>query len=304
MMGIEHEQAVDIMQKRLDSEREEREKLQAKFDEAQASSKKTIGTLEGQVAELIATVANLHRQQRESSKKFIEEQGDLKAQWASQVNRLNEKREVERQTLGSEVTRLRAVQEQVLAYEGKSALPGGEARRLLFYESMKAKGRPATAALQPDSSISWRGQSESVRFEYAPISPTEQAQQELPAKIRKPQPPPFSSGTEPSWRAAELLPANAASTTTGANSARSSSSGRLPMGGYAQRSGVGAAPRTTGAYSSKYECTATSPRATSARAKTEARVTSPTATTARRDDASRIVAGAVSVAGASRPRIV
>ena len=92
MMGIEHEQAVDIMQKRLDSEREEREKLQAKFDEAQASSKKTIGTLEGQVAELIATVANLHRQQRESSKKFIEEQGDLKAQWASQVNRLNEKR--------------------------------------------------------------------------------------------------------------------------------------------------------------------------------------------------------------------
>ena len=69
-------------------------------------------------------MANLHRQQRESSKKFIEEQGDLKAQWASQVNRLNEKREVERQTLGSEVTRLRAVQEQVLAYEGKSALPG------------------------------------------------------------------------------------------------------------------------------------------------------------------------------------
>ena len=45
MMGIEHEQAVDIMQKRLDGEREEREKLQAKFDEAQASSKKTIGTL-------------------------------------------------------------------------------------------------------------------------------------------------------------------------------------------------------------------------------------------------------------------
>ena len=32
--------------KRLDGEREEREKLQAKFDEAQASSKKTIGTLE------------------------------------------------------------------------------------------------------------------------------------------------------------------------------------------------------------------------------------------------------------------
>ena len=56
-------------------------------------------------------------------------------------------------TLTKEVQRLQKVQDTVLGISG--ALPGGEARQILFYEAMKSR-----RLVHPSSTISWRGQRE------------------------------------------------------------------------------------------------------------------------------------------------
>lgn len=62
-----------------------------------------------------------------------------------------EKRRTERDTLEGEIRRLRHVQDEALTRRGVGA------RRYLFYESLKSK---RVQPLQPDASISWRGQLE------------------------------------------------------------------------------------------------------------------------------------------------
>jgi len=59
--------------------------------------------------------------------------------------------------LRKEIERLQKVQDTVLGLAGGlpecDALPGGEARRFLFYEAMKRRSVP-----RPEASVSWRGQ--------------------------------------------------------------------------------------------------------------------------------------------------
>lgn len=151
----------------------EKEALEARRAKENALSKKVVTRLQAEVDALSQTNSNMERQLRETKRTFSEETVTMRSQWTSQVSKLSQTSEQQRQDLNREVQRLRSVQEQVLATKGAEAL-SGEARRMLFYESLKTK---STQPLQPAQTISWRGQEQPLP---PPTSP-----QELAARIEK-----------------------------------------------------------------------------------------------------------------------
>ena len=157
----QHAEALTSAHDAYDAERMKREALEQRLAKSEARASKTIERLQGEVEALAQSNANAERHLRESARNFSDEQRQLKTEWTTQVAQLAQRAKDERSSLGREVRRLRQVQESVLEVGGRDALTG-DARRLLFYESMKSK-----ALLQPDSTLTWRGQQEVLRAEKA-----------------------------------------------------------------------------------------------------------------------------------------
>ena len=161
-LRFEHERQMTSARMALDAERVARETAERKLALTEAGAKRRIDRLEADVEALSQTARSKERQLMESSSKFAEETGQLKSEFTDQVAAMSRKAEKQRKAMGMEVQRLRDLQDTVLQRPGREALTreagGVEARRLLFYESMKSR-----ALLQPQSTISWRGQQERPR---------------------------------------------------------------------------------------------------------------------------------------------
>ena len=153
-MRFEHGEAMGDAHKHTAALTAEKDALAAKRNQDNAHAKAVIGRLQAEADALEQTNSNLERQLNEMAKGFKHETGRMRSEWTQQVSRLSQTAEQQRKELNHEVQRLRTVQEDVLAQKGASTLTG-EARRLLFYESMKAK---STQPLRPNDSMTWRGQ--------------------------------------------------------------------------------------------------------------------------------------------------
>lgn len=117
------------------------------------------------ISELEAHVRRLEHEQAQLSHTHVatlqqhkEQTTALHDDYRGQLSGLRQQRAVEKRSLSHEVRRLRHVQETVLEKAGAHALSragvgGPEARRLLYYESLKSK-----VVLQPDPTLTWRGQ--------------------------------------------------------------------------------------------------------------------------------------------------
>ena len=158
---LSHAEELAAALKAHEQEKAAKEALEKKLASSEAMAQKTISRLRSEVDALAQTNGVMERHLREAGKTFTDEQSALKSQWTAQVARLSQQAEDERKALGREVSRLRHVQEHVLDVGGRGALTG-DARRLLFYESMKSK-----QLLQPDGSLSWRGQHDVPKAEKA-----------------------------------------------------------------------------------------------------------------------------------------
>ena len=114
---------------------------------------------EARAAERSALQSELHartqahkatqRQLDMNARRYASEHQESERAWGTRLSELSSSAQHEQQQLNAEVDRLRQVQEAVL--QKACALPGGEARKLLFYEALKSRK-------QPESSLTWRGQ--------------------------------------------------------------------------------------------------------------------------------------------------
>jgi hypothetical protein len=172
-MRFEHADQVDRLERRLAEETAAKEKLQRRFDEFEATTSVTTERLQHEAEALAQAHTKTERELQRSRQSYLQQTGDLRSACTATMARLAQERENERQAMKGEVHRLRRVQQSVLDQAGADALPGGEARRLLYFESMKAK-----ALVQPDPSISWRGQLD--------VPKAEKSSQTEPQRARSP----------------------------------------------------------------------------------------------------------------------
>lgn len=133
-------------------------------------------------AEIDARDRALHatrRELQETAQLSRRELEQREATWQAQLKARDQSARGVRNELSHEVQRLRDVQENVLQKAG--CLPGGEARQLLFYESLKSR------TPRHDTSLTWRGQTERPAPHNAQAMPTHH----LPSSIGA-APSPFS----------------------------------------------------------------------------------------------------------------
>lgn len=151
----EHSRELQLLRSTLREEQRKNELLRQQLEGMQAPHE--IARLRQELVDLqdvhASTLTNLAEMARQAARETDRDKAQADAKLRAAIA-------LEQQTrtaLGTEVRRLRDVQDTVLSLAG--ALPGGEARRYLFYESMKSR-----KVLQPESTTSWRGQHE-MRFE-------------------------------------------------------------------------------------------------------------------------------------------
>lgn len=177
-----HDNAMSALKQQLHEEQAIRKKLELDLEKTQVDTARTILRLQTEVAGYrnYSSTANFALQS--NTKALREEKQALQDQADQRLQSLRETMLAKQKELEQEVLRLRQVQEEVLTSGG--ALPGSEVRQYLFLEATKAR-----RFLQPDATISWRGQHEQC-------SP--KAKQKMhhrrPESARQQRAPPFSRG--------------------------------------------------------------------------------------------------------------
>lgn len=106
------------------------------------------------------TNERLTRQNEATTRELVGKNTALQREAELQRSSDRKDRQTELRKLGREITRLRRVQDEALAR------PGRAAHQYLFYESLKS--RRIHPALQPQASITWRGQREMAPGDWPP----------------------------------------------------------------------------------------------------------------------------------------
>jgi len=141
----------DIAHRALEQQRATRDAIEDSLRSRLAAEQSARAKLHGELDELAQTQALTARKLDATTRQASEEANRLATEMSRREAWLRRSAEQDHQRMTLEVQRLRDVQGAVL--NKARALPGGEARRLLFYESTKSR-----KVLQPDSSMTWRGQ--------------------------------------------------------------------------------------------------------------------------------------------------
>ena len=143
-MGVEVE-----LEKEREARVKEREEAEAVRVDLEDKLRKTKESWAKEVATLTQHKHALAKQLHETTKQLTGENEQLRLAAEERDRRLAMQHVAVKRTYGEEILRLRKVQQDALALR--------HPRKLIYYESMKSK---AVDPLQPDPTITWRGQRE------------------------------------------------------------------------------------------------------------------------------------------------
>ena len=182
-----HDSALEALTKQLEGERSVRRQLEADLQKAQTEAARTISRLQTEVDGYRNYSSTANHALQSNTKALREEKETAQDEADQRIQSLRESMLAKQRALEEEVHRLRTVQEEVLMQGG--ALPGSEVRQYLFFEATKAR-----RLLQPDATISWRGQREQRSPKTRQTQSAHRPSPKRPESARQPRAPPFTRG--------------------------------------------------------------------------------------------------------------